>query len=254
MKKLLQGMFLGLSLILPGMSGGTAFVIMGIYNQVLEDIASLNLRPYITFGLGVGGGLVIWAYFFSHLLDSWPEPSYAFLLGALWASAPLLLKDRDNRLVIPFTWKRFFYLAGGALLGLLIALEPLGMFHLGNPESLPVIFAAGIISSATMLIPGISGSAILLILGIYHEILGFLRFFTWLPLSVFALGCGLGLIVLARVISLIYKRYRPFFSFFIAGLIIGSGRALFPDNISIPVFIAALAGAFIVTKWGGKGD
>ena len=252
MKKLLQGIFLGLSLILPGMSGGTAFVIMGMYTRVLDDISSINLKPYIIFGIGTGGGLLLWAFVVSHLLEKWPEPVYAFLLGALWASAPLLLTNRENRLSIPFTWKRTLYLLGGVFIGLVIAVEPLAVFCLGDPGSFPVIFLAGAISSATMLVPGVSGSAVLLILGIYHEILGFLRHFTWIPLGVFALGCLLGLFGLARLLRYVYMRYQSFFSFFIAGLIIGSGRTLFPTHISPVVFATALAGAYVVTKWGGK--
>lgn len=252
MKKLLQGVFLGLSLILPGMSGGTAFVIMGMYTRVLDDISSLNLKPYITFGIGTGSGLLLWAFVVSHLLDKWPEPVYAFLLGALWASAPLLLKNRDNRLSMPFTIKRTLYLAGGICVGLVIAVEPLAVFQIGNPESFPVIFIAGVISSATMLIPGVSGSAVLLILGIYHEVLSFLRHFAWLPLGIFVMGCVFGLVGLARLLSVIYVRHKPFFSFFISGVIIGSGRTLFPAEINPVVFIAAIAGAFIITTWGGK--
>ena len=252
MKKLLQGIILGLSLILPGMSGGTAFVIMGMYTRVLDDISSFNLKPYLIFGIGTGGGLLLWAFVISHLLDNWPEPVYAFLLGALWASAPLLLKNRENRLNMPFTWKRTLTLLGGVIIGLVIAVEPLAVFQLGNPESFPVVFFAGAISSATMLIPGVSGSAVLLILGIYHEILGFLRHFAWIPLGIFSLGCVLGLLGLARLLKYAYLRYQHFFSFFISGLIIGSGRTLFPTEITPVVFAAALAGAYAVTRWGGK--
>ncbi len=252
MKKLLQGMFFGLSLILPGMSGGTAFVMMGMYTRVLDDLSSLNFKPYLGFGLGTGGGLLLWAFVVSHLLETWPGPVHAFLLGALWASAPLLLKDRDQRLHTPFTAMRSVYLLAGLLLGLAIAVEPLAVFQLGNPRAYPVVFLAGVISSATMLIPGVSGSAVLLILGMYYEILGFLRQFAWLPLGIFVLGCVLGILGLARFLHFFYLRYRSFFSFFVAGLIIGSGRTLFPAEITPAVFLAAAAGALIVTKWGGN--
>ncbi len=251
MKKLLQGIFLGLSLILPGMSGGTALVIMGIYTRVLDDISRLNFKPYITFGFGTAGGLLLWSSVVSHMLDNWPETTHSFLLGALWASAPLLLQDEKKRLQIPFTWKRTALLLGGIAAGLAIAVEPLAVFRPGNPESFLIIFLAGVISSATMLIPGLSGSAVLLILGIYHEILGFLRHLTWIPLGVFALGCITGLFGLAHLLQLLFLRYRPAFSYFISGLIIGSGRTLFPAEINPAVLLAAAAGAYIVTKWGG---
>jgi len=252
LKKLLQGIFFGLSLILPGMSGGTAFVMMGMYTRVLDDLSSLNFKPYLIFGLGTGGGLLLWAFVVSHLLETWPGHVHAFLLGALWASAPLLLKDRDQRLHTPFTAMRTVYLLVGLLVGLAIAVEPLAVFQLGNPRAYPVVFLAGVISSATMLIPGVSGSAVLLILGMYYEILGFLRQFAWLPLGIFVLGCVLGILGLARLLHFFYMRYRSFFSFFVAGLIIGSGRTLFPAEITPVVFFVAAAGALIVTKWGGN--
>ncbi len=248
MKKFLQGIFMGFALILPGLSGGTAFIILGLYRQILLDLATFNLKPYITFAAGTAAGLLFWAHSLHHLLNVWPQVIYSFLLGALWASAPLIL--RINKCT--FSKKRSVYLIWGTVLGWIIAIEPLAVLPLGEYTSNVVIFLAGIVSSATMLIPGISGSAVLIIMGVYRDILDFLRNLDWLPLLIFAAGCIIGLFGLARIIALVFQRYKGFFSFFTAGMILGSGRTLFPAELHISVILAAAAGALIVTIWGGN--
>lgn len=249
MKSFFQGLLLGVTVILPGVSGGTALIILGLHEQVLTDLASLRIRPYLTFGLGTAISLFLWAFFFQRLLISYPPLLYAFLLGALWASAPLVLKySKQGR----FSWKKPVYLFAGALVGWLAAVEPLAKLTLNNTESLAVLFLAGAISSATMLIPGISGSAVLLILGLYEDILHILRYFQLLPLAVFSSGCIVGIVGLAKVLLLFYRRFQTFSVFFTAGLILGSGRTLFPSEISPAVVLAAVCGALTVSLWGRK--
>ena len=248
MKNFLKGIVLGFALILPGLSGGTAFLIMGMYKQILRDLAFFNLRPYITFAMGAGVGLLFWAFFLSHLLNEWPELVFPFLLGALWASAPLILKINK----ISFSPERGVYLLTGTCVGWILAVEPLATFSLGETKIFLVLFLAGLIASATMLIPGVSGSAVLLILGVYHDILLFLNSFELVPLAFFTAGCIGGLFGLARLLLLAYERYKGFFSYFTAGLILGSGRTLFPAQLNLSAIIAILTGAVLITLWSRK--
>ncbi len=251
MKSFFQGLLLGFAVILPGISGGTAFIILGLYDQVLTDLASLRIKPYLIFSLGTATGLFLWALFFQQLLTSYPPLLFSFLLGALWASAPLVLKYSRQTLG-GFSWKKPVYLLAGALVGWLVAVEPFAKLTLKNTESLVVLFLAGAISSATMLIPGISGSAVLLILGLYEDILHILRYVQLLPLAVFSIGCIVGIVGLAKVLLLFFRRFQTFSGFFTAGLILGSGRTLFPSEISPAVILAAICGALTVSLWGGK--
>ncbi|MDO9534537.1 MAG: DUF368 domain-containing protein [Bacillota bacterium] len=193
-------------------------------------------------------GLLFWAFSLSHLIYEWPELVFPFLLGALWASAPLILKINE----ISFSPGRGVYLITGTCVGWILAVEPLATFSLGETKTFLVLFLAGLISSATMLIPGVSGSAILIILGVYHDILLFLSSMQWMPLAFFTADCIGGLFGLARLILLAYERHKGFFSFFTAGLILGSGRTLFPAQLNLITILAIITGAVLITFWSRK--
>lgn len=244
MKNFLKGIFLGFALILPGMSGGTAFLILGMYRQVLKDLSSFNLKPYLILGVGTGAGLLLWSFSLNHLLFRWPELVYSFLLGAVWASAPLIF--RNSRKISFLSFKGLYSLLGVAC-GWFLAARPLSEAPVGESISLPMVFTSGIIASATMLIPGLSGSTALVIMGVYHHIINILSNMQLLPLLVFGTGCIVGVFGLARLLLFVYNRYTELFAFFIAGLIIGSGRILFPEQVTFPILSTAMAGALIVT-------
>lgn len=251
LKRFFHGVLFSLSIILPGISGGTVLLVFGFYERVLADLVALRIRPYITFGIGTLTGLFLWAFFFQKLITSYPPLVYSFLLGALWASAPLVLKHNAQTLN-DFLFKKIVFLLLGILSGWLFAIEsPAGLLS-ENPQSLLMLFGAGAISSATMLIPGISGSAVLLVLGLYDDVLQILTLAKLVSLLVFAAGCTVGIWGLARVLLLLCRRYQMFFSFFTAGLILGSGRALFPPEINLMVILFAVCGAIMVSLWGRR--
>ena len=138
------------------------------------------------------------------------------------------------------------------MIGWVLAMEPPAGLSFENPQSLITLFLAGAVSSGTMLIPGISGSAVLLMLGLYEDVLHILRFVKLIPLIIFSIGCIGGVLGLARVLLLLCSRYQTFFSFFTAGLILGSGRALLPPEINFTIVLFAICGAALVSLWGVK--
>ncbi len=253
LKKLLQGIFLGVFIVLPGMSGGTAFLILGIYKKVLRDFASLNLKPYAGLGMGavigVASSVMLMGYFF----EKQPTYTLPLILGALWGSAPLLLKENNalREKSLPLTSKFLFLLAGAAL-GWTLGIEPPSVHPAGDTSSYVFLLLAGVIASSTMLIPGISGSAVLIVLGVYGDLLLYLRQMEAFPLLFFGAGCIGGLLGLPGLVLKLFHRSRSFFSFFVAGLILGSGRALFPEELTLTAVILTAAGFLVVAKWGGK--
>ena len=251
MKRFFQGFLLSFTIILPGISCGTVFLFLGIYEHILADLAALRFRPYLILGLGTATGLFLWSFFFQKLIDSYPPVVFSFLLGALMASAPIVLKSNSQSLR-DFSWKKPVYLCAGALIGWLAAAEPLGSLTIKSSHSLIILFLAGAISSATMLIPGISGSAVLLILGLYEDVLEILSYMRLIPLTLFLTGCIAGLLGLSKVLLLLCKRYQTFFIFFTAGLILGSGRALLPPEITPGAVISAVCGALTISFFGAK--
>lgn len=255
LKKLLQGIFLGIFIVLPGMSGGTAFLILGIYKKVLRDLASLNLKPYAVLGTGAVIGVALSALFVGHFIEKQPGYTFPLLLGALWGSAPLLLKENRalNTKMLSLALKAFYLLLGAAL-GWFLALEPPAIFPASGFSSNGFLVLAGVISSATMLIPGISGSAVLIVLGVYGDLLYYFRQVEAVPLLLFGFGCAGGLIGLPRLVLKLFHRSRAFFSFFVAGLILGSGRALFPEDFDLTTALLVAVGFLLVFNWGGRGS
>lgn len=245
--KFLQGIGLGFALILPGMSGGTAFIIFGFYHRIIADLARFRLRPYILLFIVAAIGVVGGAEAIGFLLSKVPNLLVSFLLGALLASVRLVL-PRNPRL----TPGRFLVLALGLLVAFFFTSEPLGTIEPVIEKAWPLYFAGGVFSSATMLLPGVSGSTVLIIMGLYDDAITALNNLQLLKLFIFACGWGIGLFGFARLLNSFHRQHSQAFSFLLTGLIIGSGRSLLPAYFSWGALGAFLAGAILVLYFGGK--
>ncbi len=243
LNKLLQGIFVGVSLVLPGMSGGTAFIILGMYRKLVEDISSLKIKPYFLLGVGALAGVLLGSSLVTSILKSYPDLLVSLLLGMLLASVSLVLK--------PLSLKNFRIVhAVPVFLGFLLAWkvvdEPITQVPLSPTESWPLIFIAGGLVSATMLLPGVSGSSLLIMMNLYDDMLFFVNHLVWSKLLVFSLGLLTGVLVFSRIISSLYRHLQYPVSFFLVGLLLGSTRALFPAYWGIELIAMALLGAGIV--------
>ncbi len=241
--QLLKGTFIGLALILPGLSAGTVILILGFYRQFLEDVSTLNFKPYLILFGGVAAGGLLGVFTISYLLEHFSVMITSFLLGMLLASVPMVINSRHSPspLLRPlilcllgflFTW---FYLCEPART--FTILPPGGFFH---------FFIGGTLASATMLLPGVSGSAVLIILNLYEDVILAISTWQWLKMAFFTGGFFVGFFILARLISALYRRYSTEISFLLAGMIIGSIRVLLPEEPSITFFIFAALGVVTV--------
>lgn len=246
MTSLLQGLFLGLSIVLPGMSGGTVIVILGIYERIINDISRINLKPYGILTLGVAAGIFIGGQVFAQLFLLYRNSTAAFFLGIIIASIRAVFKNRPAP-----TPGRVLILFAGLVIGLLMVREPL--FIMGKSEILwPVLIISGALASATMLIPGVPGSAVLIMMGIYDDVLFYLKEFLIGELLLFGVGSLLGLILCARILEKVYFRFQAFFAFLFAGLIAGSSRAVIPTEWGLMEVLLFLAGFCLIWFLEGK--
>lgn len=246
MRSLLQGFLIGLSIVLPGMSGGTVILILGIYEKSIRDLSRLNLKPYIILALGLLVGIFAGGQVFARLFILYRDPTAALFLGILLASIKALFKGRP--ILNP---ARGFILLGGLLLGFLLVQEP--FFIMGKSQILwPVLIAAGALSSATMLLPGVPGSAVLLVMGIYDDILFYLKDFLLVELLLYGAGSLLGIVLLARILDKVYFKHQVFFAFLFAGLIAGSSWAVFPTAWGLMEVLLFLLGFGLIWYWEGK--
>lgn len=241
--KILQGVFIGIALILPGLSAGTIILILGFYRQFLDDLASLRLRSYLPMLIGAAAGALAAVYTVSYLLDHYKLAVMSFLLGMLLASIPAVINYRNEK-AINF-WPVILGIAGFVLTWFVVC-EPTQTFTVLPPGGLFHFFLGGTLASATMLLPGVSGSSVLVIMNLYDDVIDAISHWQWLKLAFLTTGFAVGLFGLARLLSAVYRRYQTATSFLLAGLILGSTRALLPAIFNLTFFAAAAAGALLV--------
>ncbi|MGL5956388.1 MAG: DUF368 domain-containing protein [Brevinema sp.] len=255
----IKGMLIGIANIIPGVSGGTMAFVLGIYHQVTEAIGYFLIRPekrkeYFFFlcNLAIGAilGLLLFAKLISFLLGVTENsplpftyvPTFGFFLGLIIGSIPILFRmQKDTRFSIPRLG--LFILGAILLIALAFLREPsntlseqsqiikdFGVFKI---VSLPLsrmiwLFIVGILAAFTMVIPGISGSALLVALGEYAPILNYISDRSLVPLAIIGIGVGVGIIAATLLISKLLE-FRPGATFyFILGLIVAScGQIIF---------------------------
>ncbi len=246
-QSVLRGILLGFVIVMPGMSGGTALIILGIYGRLVGDLARLRLAPHLPLVFGLIFGVYLGGMAFARLLIFYRDITAAFFLGVILASLKVILQGRPI-----LRYNSMLPLLAGLAIGYLMAGEPIGLVE--RTEVSPfLLFFGGAISSAAMLVPGVPGSAVLIVMGIYDDMLFFLNALNFPSLFIFGIGGVAGIFLLARVLAKYYERYQHFLSFLFAGLIGGSVRILLPQVFNAGVAFALLAGLFLVWRWSGTG-
>jgi putative membrane protein len=238
-----QGFLIGIALVLPGLSAGTVILIFGFYRRFLDDLSSLNLKPYLLHLAGAVFGALAAVYTVNYFFQNHNLLIMAFILGMLIASVPVVLDHQTLQKIKPAP---LLLAAAGFYISWFIICKPTQTFTVLPPGGLFHFFLGGTLASATMLLPGVSGSAVLIIINLYDDAIYAISHWQWARLSALSAGFLVGLFGLARLLSALYRRYQDAVSFLLAGLIAGSTRALLPDNVSFIFIFAALAGAALV--------
>ena len=244
-----KGALFGLANIIPGVSGGTLAVITGVYDDFMEAVSHLfkHWKFLFFYLLGAGVGIIGGSFSLEKLFELWPQPTLFCFMGFIIGGIPLL-------------WKRSglsFRKGAGWLVGFLLAfcVVVLMRFVFNPAETEPVTeltFSAGIVifvsaaaAASAMVIPGISGSFILLLLGMYTTFVGAVTDMNIAVILVILAGVATGLLLTARIISFFLKRFHRGTYAVILGLVIGSVFALWPgipSGILILSSVIALAG------------
>lgn len=235
----LKGMAMGAADVVPGVSGGTIAFITGIYDTLLESIRRVNpsllgiwkregfkaafdhINGFFLIALfgGILTSILSLAKFISWALETHPVPVWSFFFGLILVSVYHMIKQVEQK-----TLSRFVFLLLGAVFAYSITvLKPLQM----DPTSLNIFFA-GCIAICAMILPGISGSFILLLLGMYTPVLGAVKGLQLDVMMIFAMGCLIGLLSFSHVLSWLLKRFRDFALVFLTGLMLGTLPKLWP--------------------------
>ena len=279
--KLLKGALIGISVVIPGVSGGSMAMSMGIYDKLLDFLTLRKqvskqgriLAPYI---LGMVFGVIIFSYFIERLFIEFPLiTACAFAEMILGALPRLIQRVRGKRISLLNSVLLIGMAAGLVLLTLNVHSSGTG-FNL-NPTLAHAMLAVvlGFLAAAVMAVPGLSGSMLLILLGYYQVMLQTINRFTEAILALdfatilksavilvpFAIGVAAGFIFMARIIRILIKRLPYSTYYIILGLITASPLAvIYPQNLSsaglfewILGLIAATAGFFLAKQLGKEG-
>jgi putative membrane protein len=238
-----KGMLMGIADVVPGVSGGTIALITGIYQRLINSIAAadmsalkLLMRGQIKktwqhidgwFLVAVFGGILSAIFLFAGLIKKllldYPVLTWSFFFGLIIASALLLLVANQSKHII-----HWLLLLFGIALGFVLSTTNLGTL----PDGFIGIFIAGCIAICAMILPGISGSLILILLGKYQTILFAVHEHEWSTLLIFSLGCLLGLMLFSRLLKWLLARHYTATIFTLAGLMVGTLYKVWPWKIN----------------------
>ncbi len=230
---------MGAADVVPGVSGGTIAFITGIYDTLLESIRRINPnvigiwkregfkaafnhingRFLLALFAGVFTSIATLAKLISWLLVTHPIPLWSFFFGLILVSVFHMLKQIEQRSIN----SAVMLLLGIAFAYSITILNPLQL----EPTSLNVLFAGGIAICA-MILPGISGSFILLLIGMYTPVLGAVKSLDITILALFLCGCVIGLLSFSHVLSWLLRRFRDLTLVFLTGLMLGTLPKIWP--------------------------
>ena len=249
-----KGFFIGGTMMVPGVSGGSMAMILGSYNRLIESIATFKRNPakntvfLIKFCIGAVLGIALFSRFvITPLLLRFPLQVSYFFLGAVAGGVPMIYKTAG---VKKFNLNAIIYPVIGIIMVLLISLIPEGLFTPGNTVTVGSVFLqmfGGIIVAIGLILPGVSVSQLLLMLGLYGSILSALNTFNLFPFIPMGIGVLIGCLVSAKLMDIAMKRYPEPTYLIVFGFLLGSLPELFPGiprGIDIPICILVFAMGF----------
>lgn len=261
--RMLCGFLLGTTIIAPGVSSSIMAVIMGIYNDLIEIVSApfKNLKKNIIYVIPLGIGAVISVLTliqaFNWLFKYYPAPAYMLFIGLMIGSLPTVFKEA---LVDGFK-KRYII---GLLVAFAIALTvgmlgKYGVSFTENTSSLWYFSLSGTIAGMSSMVPGMSISMILMLLGVYRDMLDATAAFDILRMAPVFICFAIGMILFSNITKRVFKRYHGFGYFMVIGFMSGSiiGVFLSIPNIESHIVISVLtllSGLFVsfFFQWLGK--
>ena len=280
-KNIIKGMMIGIANIMPGVSGGTLAVSMGIYDKLIHCITHIlsefkeSMKFLLPIFAGSGIALVALTFVIEALFQYYPIPTNLLFIGLIVGGLPpVVIKVKSHKLSF-----------GHILAGLLFFALVVGMAMMGdngnrqvtlNLGIVPMIklVLVGIIAAATMIIPGVSGSMVLLILGYYQPIIQQITAFCTAVITLdmagilhgiaillpFGIGVLIGILGIAKIIEIIFEKYPVYAYCAIIGLIAASPIAIlvcsnfagFSVSVLLISIVTFAAGFGIAIKIGDK--
>ena len=251
-KLFFKGVFMGIADAMPGVSGGTIALLVGIYEELIKSISELNISLFselkkngfnsfwkklngnflLVLSLGIGISLISFVKISANLLENFPLYIWSFFLGLIFATIYVIYKMINLWSVVSL-----FFLVVSILFSLF--LSSFSIYETAEISLLFVLFS-GIIASSAMILPGISGSLILVILGVYAYLIKSIDNLEFIVIFTFILGAIIGLLGFSRVLKYLFNNHRNITYTIMLGLVIGSIEKVWPWNKSFSVELSNL--------------
>ncbi len=265
LRRFVEGAFIGGANMIPGVSGGTMALIMGIYDKLIksintiplkapfkilkldirgfkDDMSSVDYRFLLPLVLGISVATLFFARGLEWMLDHYAPITFSFFFGLILSSVGVIYEYIEKITISSII---------SGVLGFLFAFIFVGLRTIQSSHSLPIIFLSGLLSIVFMILPGISGSFLLIFLGQYHYLLSALNRFDVTVSLVFIAGGVTGLFSFTRLMEWLIEKHCSKTMAFLFGLMLGGLRVPTERGIataaSLPeVLVPAALGALLV--------
>jgi putative membrane protein len=235
----LKGFCMGSADVVPGVSGGTMAFILGIYQELIISIKSVDVKFFrlilsgrvneaighvswkflVSVAVGIFTAIFTIARLLSYLLHTYPIFVWSFFFGLVLASAATICLEIKR-------WKISVVI--GIIFGTGLVFSMVGQVPVSTPETPWFLFMSGALAICAMILPGISGAFILVLLGKYHFVLDAVNQRDFITLAIIVSGAAVGLISFVRLLSWLFKKYQEMTIAILVGLMLGSLRKIWP--------------------------
>ena len=246
-----KGVFMGIADAMPGISGGTIALLLGIYEELIRSISELKLslffelkkgfNPFwkklngnflLALVSGIGISLISFVKISANFLESFPLFIWSFFLGLIFATVNVIYK-----LINQWNSLNFFFLIISIIFSYF--LSSFSVYETDEISLLYILFS-GVIASSAMILPGISGSLILVILGVYAYLIKSLDNLEMIVIFTFISGALVGLLGFSRILKYLFNKRRDTTYTIMLGLVIGSIEKVWPWNKSFSTELSNL--------------
>ena len=247
-----KGVFMGIADAMPGISGGTIALLLGIYEELIESISELKISLFsklinkgfksfwkklngnflLVLVSGIGISLISFVKISASFLESFPLFIWSFFLGLIFATVYVIYK-----LIKQWHNLNFFFLIISIIFS--IFLSSFSAYDTDEISLLYILFS-GIIASSAMILPGISGSLILVILGVYAYLIKALDNLELIIIFTFISGAIIGLLGFSKILKYLFNNHRDATYTIMLGLVIGSIENVWPWNKSFSTELSNL--------------
>lgn len=264
-KYVIEGLWLGATLLAPGLSMATVAMVLGFYEKLLDTISEFfssnwknALRTLIPLGLGALIALFISSRVISLAYDNFTTQTYFFFLGLSVGTIPLLLKSAESKK--RFKGKHYLALVISAVLVLLLFMnEPESSAYVGqiDAQMFGRLLLTGAIASSAMLLPGLSAALVLLLLGTHSMLTHAVSSLNLPVILIVVLGAGIGMVATSKAVKFLLKNYMDMTYAVSIGMVIGSVIVIYPGIsfanpllllVNVFVFLVGLSGVLLLNR------